>query len=333
MSLPAPKVSVLMPVYNGERYLLEATSSILSQTEADFELVVVNDGSTDRSRYILRSISDPRLVVVDEPHGGLVAALNTGIVHCRGVYIARMDADDVAAPTRLAEQAAYLDNHAGCAFCSSNVELIDESGAVFGYQDQDDLPRDELRDGLTGARRMLPIIHPSMMMRRDALVALGGYRPYHSAEDRDLWLRAIDRYGFHRLQRRLLKYRMLSSSISRTRPLQQTVSGALAVVNYLVRAETSVDLHTERPDLWQLAYSALERGCEKLAPSGVQHFRAGRQKMRTGQQIEGALMAAGALLRHGPVALPARFDSRVHALARRVATQMIAQCSPARGNG
>lgn len=326
-----PKVSVLLTVYNGEDFLRQAIDSILWQTCTDFELIVVNDGSTDDSMLVLQSMTDPRLLVIDAEHKGLVAALNEGSAHCRGKYIARMDADDIAMPQRLKMQADYLDAHPDCAFCCSNIELIDAAGTVIGHQDQEDLPRPELEASLTGARRLLPIIHPTMMMRRDVLMALGYYRPYHLAEDRDLWLRAIDHYGFHRMQERLLKYRMLASSVSRARPTEQAVSGALAVVNHLVHAKAGVDMQCERPDLWLGALRELETGFAALSPSGVAAFRVGRNQMRAGRPLAGTLKLTSALVRHGPSAIPANFDKRLLALTRHVAEQMIARCRATEG--
>ncbi|MFD1958687.1 glycosyltransferase family 2 protein [Novosphingobium panipatense] len=113
MTRRPPRVSVLLPCYNGAAYLEEAVRSILLQTFADFELIVVDDGSTDATADILARMGrrDPRLRVVRQPNGGIVAALNTAIAHARGEYIARMDADDVSFPERFAFQVAWLDAH------------------------------------------------------------------------------------------------------------------------------------------------------------------------------------------------------------------------------
>src|SRR3954447_7753370 len=105
---PAPTVSVLMPCYNAERFLPEAIQSILDQTFRDFEFVIVDDGSTDNTRNVLRMFAegDDRIRVIDNDHGGISGALNRGIQECRGEWIARMDGDDIALPDRLEKQIA-----------------------------------------------------------------------------------------------------------------------------------------------------------------------------------------------------------------------------------
>jgi glycosyltransferase involved in cell wall biosynthesis len=111
-----PKVSCLLPVYNGEQFIEEAVRSLLAQTLKNFELVVVDDGSTDSTPRKLAALNaeDQRLRILRQANGGIVAALNAGLGLCRAGYIARMDADDVAAPDRFEFQADYLDRHPGC---------------------------------------------------------------------------------------------------------------------------------------------------------------------------------------------------------------------------
>src|SRR5947207_2809638 len=105
------QISVLMPVYNGLPYLRQAVESVRTQTWRDWQLVVVDDGSRDRSADYVASLGDERIVVVRQTNQGLAAALNRGLRHCQGEFIARLDADDVAEPTRLAEQMAFLRRH------------------------------------------------------------------------------------------------------------------------------------------------------------------------------------------------------------------------------
>jgi len=127
---PTPTVSVVLPVFNAEDFLCTALDSILEQDQADFELIAINDGSTDRSRALLeeRQRHDPRVRLVSRANRGLVASLNEGIALARGRYIARMDADDIALPQRLRLQAAYLDQHPSCVCVGSDVELMDDAG-------------------------------------------------------------------------------------------------------------------------------------------------------------------------------------------------------------
>lgn len=190
MSGRPPRVSVILPCYNGEVYLREAVQSILDQTLADFELIVVDDGSTDGSPAILRNMAggDARIRVVTQPNGGIVAALNAAIDHARGQYIARMDADDVSFPERLAFQASYLDRH-------PDVVLV--GGYAVG--DRNPTPASTRTTGGRHASTDLSVfppriavsMHPLIMMRAAALRAMGGYRSdYRHAEDYDLFIRA-----------------------------------------------------------------------------------------------------------------------------------------------
>jgi len=114
MSSGAPRVSVVLPAYNAEAYLPEAVASILGQTYADFELIALDDGSTDGTAAWLDSVRDPRVRVLHQQNIGLALTLNKGIGLARGAYIARQDADDISRPERLAKQVAYMDAHPAC---------------------------------------------------------------------------------------------------------------------------------------------------------------------------------------------------------------------------
>ncbi|WJH39666.1 glycosyltransferase [Aliirhizobium terrae] len=212
-----PKISVLMAVHDGQKYLKEAIDSILSQSFADFELIIIDDESEDATPDIIRSYDDPRIIYLRITHGGLVTALNHGFAHARGEYIARMDADDRAIASRFELQVAHLDAHPDIDVLCSDIYTIDATGARSGEQVQHGMDNDMLRDGLLGRRPMKPIIHPSVMMRRRVLEELGGYRHFNYAEDHDLWMRAVDRFSFARLEQFLLEYRVYGGGISRTK--------------------------------------------------------------------------------------------------------------------
>src|ERR1700730_9938332 len=111
-----PRISVLMPVFNNDRYIVEAVESILNQTVTDFEFVIVDDGSTDQTGTILAGYEsrDPRIRGIRQKNGGIVSALNSGMAFCRGEYIARMDSDDISEPNRFSLQMDYLDNNPDC---------------------------------------------------------------------------------------------------------------------------------------------------------------------------------------------------------------------------
>src|SRR5271170_1107899 len=122
-----PRVSLVLAVYNGERHLPQSLESVLGQTFRDFELIVVDDGSTDRTPEILDGVArvDPRVVVVRQENRGLTASLIRGIGMARGTYVARQDADDVSKPERLGRQVAHLDAHPSIAALGTSADVID----------------------------------------------------------------------------------------------------------------------------------------------------------------------------------------------------------------
>lgn len=218
----APAISVLMPVYNGARYVAEAIDSILAQTFGDFEIVIVNDGSTDRSEAILRDYEkrDQRIRVISRANTGIVGALNDGLADCKADLIARMDADDVALPTRFASQVQYMQSHPECVALGSRVIGIDPYGCELFRSEHE---RDhgsidvQLLNGVGWA-----IVHPAAMLRRDALTAVGGYRKeFQWVEDLDLFLRLAERGRLANLGEFLLNYRQHTESVNRTRAAQQ----------------------------------------------------------------------------------------------------------------
>ena len=132
-----PVISILMSVYNGEKYLHAAVDSILKQTFKDFEFIIINDGSIDRSREILESYQDERIVLIHQENKGLTRALNKGLSLAKGEFIARMDADDSCKPERLEKQVAFLRENPGIVLLGSNCFNIDGDGDIIG---QIDLP-------------------------------------------------------------------------------------------------------------------------------------------------------------------------------------------------
>jgi glycosyltransferase involved in cell wall biosynthesis len=183
------RVSVLMPVFNGGKYLAAAVESILGQTHAEFEFLVLDDGSTDSTLQILKRYAarDKRLQIVSRENRGLVASLNELLGLAKGPLIARMDADDISLPQRFSRQVRFLQEHSEVVCLGGNCEAIDESGRVLAplrYETTNDAIQAILLTGRTH------ICHPTAMMRRESLASVGGYDGnYLLAEDLDLWLR------------------------------------------------------------------------------------------------------------------------------------------------
>jgi glycosyltransferase involved in cell wall biosynthesis len=210
-----PLITVLMPVYNGERFVLDAVASILAQTFEDFELLVIDDGSTDKTRNLLETISDPRVHVLANPTNlGLIATLNRGLELARGRYLARMDADDLAAPERLARQIDYLERHPHVHVLGCMAELIDEHGrrcsSLAGYPTEPAAIRDFLFQECC-------LIHPSVVFRTDTVREAGGYSASaRHAEDYELWLRLSDNHALANLPDKLISYRIHPGQVSIT---------------------------------------------------------------------------------------------------------------------
>jgi glycosyltransferase involved in cell wall biosynthesis len=222
-----PKVSVVMPVYNGEAYLAEAIDSVLGQTLHDFELIAVDDASQDRSRAILERFAraDDRIrVVANERNLGSSSALNRGWRVARARYIARLDADDMALPDRLSRQVDFLDAHQRVAAVGGAAITIDAHGRHMSVKRYPTTHR-AIRSTLL---RHNCLSHPSVTMRRAALEAVGGYRFRCAAEDYDLWLRLSERFELATLPEPVILYRLHLRQVS-VRSLEHVVRDALLV--------------------------------------------------------------------------------------------------------
>lgn len=221
---------MLLPVWNGEAFLDQALESILRQTLSSFELIVIDDGSTDRSAAIAEEFArrDHRVRVLRRSHEGLSAALNAGIAAVGGEYVARMDADDVSAPDRLQKQVSYLDAYPACLAVGTWIEVVDEAGRHIGLK-----TFVEKHDQISAAllRGVSPMAHPTAVVRADALRAAGGYdaRRYPS-EDLDLWFRLGERGELANLGEALLRHRRHKAAVG-VREREKMTAMALAICN------------------------------------------------------------------------------------------------------
>lgn len=204
----APTVSVVMPCFNAEKYIRPAIESILNQTFGDFELITVEDGSSDRTHEIISEYAgrDRRLIpIFNDENIGLTASLNKGIDAARGEFIARMDADDISYPERFEKQVAYLRANPDVCMVATSRERIDEDGNI--------LSRKSFEPGKEKLRERMKVTcsvpHGSIMFRRKEVIELGKYREgILYAEDYDLWLRMIEKYNIDVLPDILFKFRL-----------------------------------------------------------------------------------------------------------------------------
>ncbi|MCX7050014.1 MAG: glycosyltransferase [Candidatus Sumerlaeota bacterium] len=208
-----PAASVIMPVYNGEKYLCEAMSSLLSQTWKDFELLLINDGSTDGSRQIMESYCDARIRILDNgANRGLISTLNRGLEEARGAWIIRADADDISLPERFAAQMDYCRReNADLCFCDMTVLKPDGSREPFIRSNTRWIPKRwaGLFADIYGA-------HPTACFRHKEILSLGGYDPSApAAEDYDLWDRcAAKGLRFSYVPQALVIYRVHAASVT-----------------------------------------------------------------------------------------------------------------------
>jgi glycosyltransferase involved in cell wall biosynthesis len=201
-----------MPVWNGEKFLAEAVNSVLAQTFADFELLVIDDGSTDRTPDILRACRDSRLRVLRLDHAGIVVALNHGLAEARAEWIARLDADDLCEPQRLERQWQAVSSHLGVVLCHTSVTLFGDGSAAAGSAR---LPRSRSFTALRLCSHC-PIVHSTVLFKKTVALAAGGYLPEERhAEDFSLWGRIIEQGEFLGLPEKLVRFRLHGQSVSR----------------------------------------------------------------------------------------------------------------------
>lgn len=207
-----PKVSVIMPAYNAEKYIKEAIDSVLGQTFRDFELIILNDCSKDRTEELILSYTDARIVYLkNQQNMGVAATLNRGLAAAKGELIARMDADDISLPARFARQVAYLDANPEVAVLGTNVETFDENGPICtGWSATD--PAQMKVDLLFSCG----LAHPSVMMRKAVIQALGGYDlDFEGMEDYELWCRVAENHGVTTLSEILFRYRVHGAQVTK----------------------------------------------------------------------------------------------------------------------
>lgn len=219
--MTAPLVSILLPVRNEERFLPAALESLFRQTLQSWELVAVDDGSSDATPEILDRAADrdQRIRVLRPGERGLVAALNAGLAACRAPLTARMDADDIAHPRRLELQVSYLSGNPSVGLLATNFRHFPRSGLRDGL-----IAYEAWQNGLVSHEAILrdlfvesPFVHPSVMFRTALVLELGGYRDLGWPEDYDLWLRmASAGIRFARLTRPLLFWRDRPERATRT---------------------------------------------------------------------------------------------------------------------
>ena len=247
-----PLVTVLMPVYNGEKYLKEAIESILNQTFRNFEFLIIDDGSTDNSVKIIQSFNDLRIRLIrNESNIGLIKTLNKGLKLSNGKYIARMDCDDVSLPKRLSAQVNFMEKHPEIGVCGSWVKIIGlEKKFINKYPQKHEEARAYLLFNT-------PFAHPAVIIRKEILekYKLEYDENYKHADDYEFWSRIINHTKISNIPKVLLHYRIHHESVSKKYSSIQTENSnkiRLRLIKQLNIAPTNeeLDIHRRfiRPD-------------------------------------------------------------------------------------
>jgi len=207
-----PQITVLMPAYNAGQYIAEAIKSVLQQTFANFELLIINDGSTDDTAAIVGSFDDDRIILINQDNKGVAGALNTGLHLSKAPYIARFDADDICYPNRLAVQSQFMMAHPECHIIGSATDYVDKDGNhIFNFKGPS-LPEAGINNS---SYKTCPFIHSSVFYRKDSILEQGGYNIYaHTFEDHLLWLKVLKRYKGYNMPESLIKVRLNPESVT-----------------------------------------------------------------------------------------------------------------------
>jgi len=212
MNINDPKVTVLMPAYNAGEYIGEAIKSVLEQSFADFELLIINDGSTDDTEKIIRSFKDPRIVLINQDNKGIASALNAGLYIARADYVARFDADDICYPNRLKVQYDFITSYPQYSIVGSAVDYADADGHyIFTHH-----PEGHLNEEIQQLKYTIcPFIHSSVIYKKEVIINNGGYSEYaYTYEDHFLWVNILKNEKACNLSQSLIKVRLSPQSIS-----------------------------------------------------------------------------------------------------------------------
>jgi len=213
-----PLVSVVMSVYNGEKYLKRAIDSILNQTFENFEFIIINDGSVDKSLEIIKSYKDSRTVLIDQENKGLTKSLNIGIKKSKGKYIARQDVDDVSLPDRLKKQVDFLEKREDVVLLGCRAyEIVGKKKILSRFFKEEDL-KDVVK-------KFNPFIHSSVMFRKDKFLEIGLYdESFKTSQDYDAWIRLSQIGNISMLDEPLVEYYVLNDSVTAKKRLTQCVT-------------------------------------------------------------------------------------------------------------
>ena len=256
-----PLVTVLLPTYNCELYVKDAVQSILKQTYSNFECIIIDDCSTDKTVEILKSFSDRRIKLIEKPkNSGYTNSLNYGLTIAQGKYIARMDGDDISLPTRFEKQVALFEANPKLVVCGSVFQIIDSDQVIFKPETHEDIKLELLKDSAIG--------HPTAMLRASVLKAhnISYDTSKEPAEDYDLWVRLL-KYGvFYNIQEILFLYRIHEGQVSITKKEKQRTKASES--RFKMLSYFNVPLNEAQKE----AYINLFSYTKKVKPRDIRQF-------------------------------------------------------------
>lgn len=259
-----PRISVIMPAYNAEKYIAEAIDSILGQTYSDFEFIIINDCSRDRTEEIILSYDDPRIVyIMNEENLGVAATLNKGLAIAKGEYIARMDADDISMPERFKKQMAYLNKHQNYGVCGSNTILFGEEieSTQFVFPKKHSEICGDIWFNSTFA-------HPSVMIRASVIkqYQLCYDHSFEGVEDYHLWHKLLQVCEGYNIQEPLLRYRLHSNQVTQAHKGKQFE--ALLRLRGIILTDYGIPFSADELDV----FARVCFGLRKLSSAEYLHF-------------------------------------------------------------
>jgi len=207
-----PLITVLMPAYNAEKYISEAISSVLDQTFTDFELLIINDGSTDTTEQIINAFNDPRIRLINQTNQGVAAALNIGLLNAKADMVARFDADDICLPHRLEKQFDFLSTHPDYVLTGTDAAYVDMNGDFIFTSDHTAYSDEEIR---SLPLETCPFSHVTVLYKKQAVIDAGMYDiNAHGFEDHLLWHKLIKKGRVCNLKETLVKVRFNPDSLT-----------------------------------------------------------------------------------------------------------------------
>jgi glycosyltransferase involved in cell wall biosynthesis len=316
MNFDTPKITVLMPAYNAGKYIGDAIESVLQQSFTDFELLIVNDGSTDDTVEVIQAFDDSRIVMICQPNKGIAMALNTGLKYARASYIARFDADDICYPDRLQLQYDFMKANPEYSIIGSAANYIDQEGV---YLFTSTPPAFDNEDIQQLKYTVCPFIHSSVFYKKEVIWQTGGYNEHaYTYEDHFLWVNILKDQKACNLSQPLIKVRLNPESITidekwrprKFRDIKYTTLKNRTITSYEGNLLAEIGEKQYSPKIKQGAYYAL---CGKKLL--INNFQPQKARLHVVRAISISPLRLDNYFLYTVTYLPERFITWLHKVA------------------